>query len=102
MNNALKYCEQTPEVIIETFNKDSDFIFKIKDNGIGMTPSVQKKVFEKFYRVSSGNIHNTKGHGLGLAYVKHIIDIHKGSINLESKKDKGTTISVSVPNERLT
>lgn len=102
LDNALKYCEQTPEVIIETFNKDSDFIFKIKDNGIGMTPNVQKKVFEKFYRVSSGNIHNTKGHGLGLAYVKHIIDIHKGSINLESKKDKGTTISVSVPNERLT
>jgi two-component system phosphate regulon sensor histidine kinase PhoR len=102
LDNALKYCENTPEVIIETLNEDSHFVLKVKDNGIGMSPSIQKKIFEKFYRASSGNIHNTKGHGLGLAYVKRIVDLHKGTINLESKKDVGTTFSISFPNDKLT
>lgn len=101
LDNALKYCENNPELMVETLNDESNFIFKVKDNGIGMSPNTQKKVFEKFYRASSGNIHNTKGHGLGLAYVKRIVDLHKGAINLESKKDFGTTISISIPNERL-
>ena len=102
LDNALKYSENTPEVIIETLNEDSHFVLKVKDNGIGMSPSIQKKIFEKFYRASSGNIHNTKGHGLGLAYVKRIVDLHKGTINLESKKDVGTTFSISFPNDKLT
>jgi two-component system phosphate regulon sensor histidine kinase PhoR len=102
LDNALKYCENTPEVIIETLNEDSHFVLKVKDNGIGMSQSIQKKIFEKFYRASSGNIHNTKGHGLGLAYVKRIVDLHKGTINLESKKDVGTTFSISFPNDKLT
>jgi len=101
LDNALKYCENNPELMVETLNDESNFIFKVKDNGIGMSPNTQKKVFEKFYRASSGNIHNTKGHGLGLAYVKRIVDLHKGAINLESKKDFGTTISIYIPNERL-
>ena len=101
LDNALKYSENTPEVIIETLNEDSHFVLKVKDNGIGMSPSIQKKIFAKFYRASSGNIHNTKGHGLGLAYVKRIVDLHKGTINLESKKDVGTTFSISFPNDKL-
>jgi two-component system phosphate regulon sensor histidine kinase PhoR len=101
LDNALKYSVNTPKIVIETLNDDSNFIFKVQDNGIGMSSSTQKKVFEKFYRASSGNIHNTKGHGLGLAYVKRIVDLHKGSINLESKKDVGTTISITIPNEKI-
>jgi two-component system phosphate regulon sensor histidine kinase PhoR len=86
LDNAVKYCEKQPKIALESYNEDGYILLKVKDNGIGMTPSIQKKVFDKFYRASSGNIHNVKGHGLGLAYVKKIIDLHKGSIHLESKK----------------
>ena len=64
-----------------------------------MTPAVQKKVFDKFYRAASGDIHNVKGHGLGLAYVKKIVDLHKGQIYLESKNGIGTTFTLKFPNE---
>ena len=69
----------------------------IKDNGIGMDESSQKLIFKKFYRAQSGNIHDIKGHGLGLTYVKKIIDLHFGSIKLISKKGTGTTFTVSLP-----
>ena len=99
LDNAVKYCVKDPKVDIETYNTEGNFIIKIIDNGIGMTPSVQKKVFDKFYRAESGNIHNVKGHGLGLAYVKKIIDLHKGKINLESKSGFGTTFTIVIPNK---
>lgn len=99
LDNALKYCESTPEIIVETFNEDDDFVFKVSDNGLGMSPVVQKKIFDKFYRATSGNIHNVKGHGLGLAYVKKIVDIHKGEIKLESKENHGTTFEIKLPLE---
>jgi two-component system phosphate regulon sensor histidine kinase PhoR len=99
LDNAVKYCDQTPFLEIETFNEDSDFVFVLKDNGIGMTTTVQKKIFDKFYRAASGDIHNVKGHGLGLAYVKKIIDLHKGKINLESKEGIGTTFILRIPNK---
>jgi two-component system phosphate regulon sensor histidine kinase PhoR len=97
LDNAVKYCEQNPKVEIETYNKNHQFVLKVKDNGIGMSPSTQKKIFDKFYRASSGNIHNVKGHGLGLAYVKKIVDLHKGQIQLESKKNSGTTFTLVLP-----
>ena len=97
LDNALKYCESNPKIIIETTNNDNYFILSIKDNGIGMNPSTQKKIFEKFYRETSGNIHNVKGHGLGLAYVKKIVDFHKGEIKLISKVNEGTTFIISLP-----
>tara|TARA_A200000113_G_scaffold123012_1_gene110615 strand:+ start:371 stop:1951 length:1581 start_codon:yes stop_codon:yes gene_type:complete len=99
LDNALKYCESTPKIIVETFNEDDDFVFKVSDNGLGMSPVVQKKIFDKFYRATSGNIHNVKGHGLGLAYVKKIVDIHKGEIKLESKENHGTTFEIKLPLE---
>jgi len=99
LDNALKYCESTPKIIVETFNEDDDFILKVSDNGLGMSPVVQKKIFDKFYRATSGNIHNVKGHGLGLAYVKKIVDIHKGEIKLESKENHGTTFEIKLPLE---
>ena len=97
LDNALKYCEEKPEIFIKTFTNENQFVIEITDNGIGMNPSTQKKVFDKFYRASSGDIHNVKGHGLGLAYVKKIIDFHKGQINLESKLREGTTFKISLP-----
>lgn len=99
LDNALKYCDKQPEISIETSNSDHNLIVTIKDNGFGMSPSVQKKIFDKFYRASSGDIHNVKGHGLGLSYVKKIVDLHKGEIKLESKINQGTTFQLSFPLE---
>ena len=101
LDNAIKYCEIIPSVKIETLNEDNNFILKVIDNGIGMTLSVQKKIFDKFYRATSGNIHTTKGHGLGLAYVKRIVDLHKGQINLESKEKVGTKFILTLPIYKL-
>ena len=101
LDNAVKYCDQIPKVMIDTFNEDNSFIIKIKDNGIGMTSVEQKRIFDKFFRAASGDIHNVKGHGLGLAYVKKIIDIHKGEIKLKSKKDFGTIFTIRIPNINL-
>lgn len=98
LDNAVKYCDQIPKVMVDTFNEDNSFIIKIKDNGIGMTSVEQKRIFDKFFRAASGDIHNVKGHGLGLAYVKKIIDIHKGEIKLKSKKDFGTIFTIRIPN----
>ncbi|MDG1761498.1 MAG: HAMP domain-containing sensor histidine kinase [Flavobacteriaceae bacterium] len=101
LDNAVKYCDQIPKVMVDTFNEDNSFIIKIKDNGIGMTSVEQKRIFDKFFRAASGDIHNVKGHGLGLAYVKKIIDIHKGIIKLKSKKDFGTIFTIRIPNINL-
>ena len=97
LDNALKYCDQNPKVEIETFNEDNEFVLKVKDNGIGMTPHVQKKVFDKFYRAASGDIHNVKGHGLGLAYVKKIVENHGGKVYAKSEKGKGSSFFVELP-----
>ena len=99
MDNALKYCDKKPNIKIETYNQKNDLVFILSDNGIGMTPNVQKKIFDKFYRATSGNIHNIKGHGLGLSYVKKIVDLHKGKIILESKFGVGTNFIITLPLE---
>ncbi len=99
MDNAIKYCDKKPNIKIETYNQKNDLIFTVSDNGIGMTPNVQKKIFDKFYRATSGNIHNIKGHGLGLSYVKKIVDLHKGKIILESKFGVGTNFIITFPLE---
>ena len=96
LDNAIKYTEGPPKIDIYTENVKNYIILKIKDQGIGMSKSVQKKVFEKFYREQRGNIHNVKGHGLGLAYVKRIIELHHGSIDVESEKGKGSTFTIKL------
>ena len=86
LENALKYSEKAPKIEVITENTNKYFIFKVKDEGIGMSRNAQKYVFNKFYREHKGNIHNVKGHGLGLAYVKEIIESHQGSVHVESEK----------------
>ena len=97
MDNSIKYSVLPPEIYISSkVNKNIIFI-SVKDNGIGMDERSQKLIFQKFYRVQSGNIHDIKGHGLGLTYVKKITDLHLGSLTLESKKGSGTTFTVGLP-----
>ena len=97
LDNAIKYSKKTPQINIETNNDDSNIFISISDTGIGMDSNTQKKIFDKFYREQSGNIHDVKGHGLGLSYVKKIVDIHKGLIKINSKKGEGSNFIISIP-----
>ncbi|WP_299624181.1 HAMP domain-containing sensor histidine kinase [uncultured Tenacibaculum sp.] len=97
LENAIKYSEEKPKIDVYTENTNKYFIFKIKDEGIGMSKNAQKYVFDKFYREHKGNIHNVKGHGLGLAYVKEIVDNHHGTVHVASEKGKGSIFTVKLP-----
>lgn len=97
MDNAIKYSDEDPRIDIYTENTPKNIIIKIKDQGIGMSKNVQKNVFKKFYREERGNIHNVKGHGLGLSYVKKIIEIHQGEIFVQSEKGTGSTFTIRLP-----
>ncbi|WP_046745460.1 sensor histidine kinase [Kordia zhangzhouensis] len=97
LDNAVKYTEGEPKIDIYTENIKNHILIKIKDQGQGMSKSVQKRIFEKFYREHTGDIHNVKGHGLGLAYVKRIVDDHEGHISVESEKGKGSTFIIKLP-----
>ncbi|MEM7185375.1 MAG: HAMP domain-containing sensor histidine kinase [Bacteroidota bacterium] len=96
LDNAIKYSEDAPKIDIYTENVKDTIILKVKDQGIGMSKSVQKKIFEKFYREHTGDIHNVKGHGLGLAYVKRILADHNAEAFVESEKGKGTTFIIKM------
>jgi len=97
LDNAIKYSEDAPKIRIETENAGHNIVLKIIDNGIGMSKNVQRKVFNKFYREQTGNIHNVKGHGLGLSYVKSIVEKHQGHVYVESEKGKGSTFTIKLP-----
>jgi two-component system phosphate regulon sensor histidine kinase PhoR len=94
-DNALKYNEKTPEILVETYHKKDQFFIRISDNGTGMSKEVQEHIFDKFYRKPSGNIHNVKGFGLGLSYVKAIVAAHGGSISVSSEPGAGSTFIIS-------
>lgn len=98
LDNANKYTLTNPQIIIRTENISHGLLISIKDNGIGISKANQKKVFEKLYRVPTGNIHNVKGFGLGLTYVKAIIVQHSGSVSLVSELNMGTTFNIFLPN----
>lgn len=99
MDNAVKYKKEGEPLVLEvhTWNADGRLMLSVKDNGIGIKKENLKKVFDKFYRVHTGNVHNVKGFGLGLAYVKKIVDLHKGEIKVESVYGKGTKFTISLP-----
>jgi len=97
LDNAIKYSPEAPIIKVETLNVGNNIIINIKDQGSGMSKAAAKRIFEKFYREHTGNVHNVKGHGLGLAYVKRIIDDHHGHISVESEKEKGSTFTIKLP-----
>jgi two-component system, OmpR family, phosphate regulon sensor histidine kinase PhoR len=97
LDNATKYSPEMPQIAIETKNSEKGVIFTVEDKGIGMTKTVQSKIFERFYRQSSGNVHDVKGFGLGLNYVRSIIEAHKGSINVFSEPGKGSRFEIFLP-----
>lgn len=97
MDNAIKYSTETINLSIQTTNIGQNLCIKVSDQGIGIASKYQKKVFEKFFRVPTGNVHNVKGFGLGLTYLKSIVELHEGSIELQSKKGVGTTFTITLP-----
>ena len=98
IDNAVKYNnDPVPRIHIRTYNKKGRFCLEVEYNGIGIAPENHDRVFERFYRVPTGNVHNVKGFGLGLNYVKLIVEAHKGSISLDSTPGKGTTFKISLP-----
>ena len=98
LDNAVKYSRENPKIVVSSTNINKDIRLCFEDNGIGMDKNTQKLIFEKFYREQNGDIHNIKGHGLGLSYVKKIIDFHNGKILLESKKGTGTKFYITLKN----
>ena len=97
LDNAEKYCEQDPDIQIIAEETASEILLKIKDNGIGISKENQKLLFNKFYRVPTGNIHNVKGFGLGLFYVKNICLAHGWQIFIQSEPQKGSIFTISIP-----
>jgi len=99
LDNAVKYKhpDKSVELSLKTWNSRERLFLSVKDNGIGIKKENLKKIFEKFYRVHTGNVHDVKGFGLGLAYVKNIVQQHKGEIHVKSERDQGTTFIISLP-----
>lgn len=97
LDNANKYSPEAPEIKVTTRNEGSWYVIEISDKGMGMETQNKTKIFEKFFREETGNIHNVKGQGLGLSYVKKIVELHKGQILVDSHKDKGSTFTIKLP-----
>ena len=100
LDNSLKYNLNTPVIEISTKNLQDGLLISVKDNGIGISKANQKKIFDKLYRVHTGNRHDFKGFGLGLSYVKSIIEQHGGKITVESEPDQGSTFHIYLPNKK--
>jgi signal transduction histidine kinase len=100
LDNANKYSVIKPEIEVFSFNRSGKFFFGVQDRGMGMSHETQRKVFDKFFRLTSGNIHNIKGFGLGLSYVKAIVLAHNGDITIQSELGKGSRFEISLPGVR--
>jgi len=101
LDNSQKYSSKSPVVTISTRDIIGGLVIRIKDNGIGIARDNHKRIFEKLFRVPTGNVHNVKGFGLGLSYVKTIIDLHDGKIMVESKLKAGSTFSINLKSSKI-
>jgi two-component system phosphate regulon sensor histidine kinase PhoR len=97
VDNAIKYSPEDPKVVVSTSNHLHEMAIAVSDFGIGIERAYQKKIFQKFYRVPTGDLHDTKGFGIGLHYVKNIVKLHRGNITLESQAGKGSTFTIKIP-----
>jgi two-component system phosphate regulon sensor histidine kinase PhoR len=100
IDNAIKYSSHKPLIKISSINKGEGISISISDNGIGIDKHQQKKIFDTFYRVPTGNIQDVRGYGIGLSYVKKLVEAHSGTISVESKLNKGTTFNLFLPHGR--
>jgi two-component system phosphate regulon sensor histidine kinase PhoR len=97
LDNALKYSNEKPEIKISLDEKDNAVEMRVSDNGIGIPTAYREKVFEKFFRVPQGNVHNAKGYGLGLSYAAEVIRKHNGSIEVSENENNGTVFTIRIP-----
>ncbi|HRW63937.1 MAG TPA: HAMP domain-containing sensor histidine kinase [Bacteroidales bacterium] len=97
IDNAIKYCSKEPQIVLKTYHKSDNVIFEIEDNGIGIKHEHLSQIFEKYYRIPTGDIHNVKGFGIGLSTVKTIIESLDGKIDVQSKPGKGSTFIIKLP-----
>jgi two-component system, OmpR family, phosphate regulon sensor histidine kinase PhoR len=99
IDNALKYSREgvDPYITVTTYNEKKNIVVVVKDNGLGMTKDTMSKVFDKFYRAHTGNVHNVKGFGLGLNYTKKMVEAHHGTIEVNSTVGEGSSFTVRLP-----
>jgi two-component system phosphate regulon sensor histidine kinase PhoR len=102
IDNAIKYALEKPIISISATKTNDSFVVKVKDNGMGISRENQSKIFDKLYRVPTGDVHNVKGFGLGLNYVKSIVEKHGGTVSVKSSLGKGSTFKIVLPKNKIT